>query len=634
MVFGFGLSLTAINTLSAVQRAINILTEAGPGAWYDPSDLTQAKATWRRNLLTYSESFDNAAWTKAGTTVTANAVAAPDGTNTADLIVETAATSPHYFGNEVVLFTAVSGTSYTQTIYAKYHSKTYLQLTFGAVKFGSQYGVFNLSTGAVASQSNGVATITDVGGGWYRCSWTATATAGGLEAGYYGLVNTTGTRLESYLGNVTIGTYVWGAQLELGSSPTAYQKITDYNTEFLAAFPSHALYQDSAGTTPVTAVEQPVGRILDKSGGGNHLIQPTATSRPTLSSRYNLFTESEFRNGVTDAPVWDGLVTATTMAGYDGALAFGHNGSTTSYAYKAGAVASVSHALSVTVEMTDELAPTFNSAIPADAGNTFCLVIGVHAVSPLTYSVVHLGGTLYRVSGVGTAPGGPGHNGVVKYNTNNNRTFKVTAFDLKAASDASRPYQRVNTATDYDYDFSKFPAYLKFDGVDDSLYSAASVDFTSTDKMTVFAGVHKASDAATAVLVELSANAITTNGAFVLGAPLGTGTATYDQYVRGTAVSGAALGSTPAPTTNVITAVGDIAGDLNRVTKNGTTSNQIGSDLGTGNYGNYPLYVGRRNNASLPFNGRIYQLALKGKALSAAEISTVEAFVNSKTKAF
>jgi hypothetical protein len=31
------------------------------------------------------------------------------------------------------------------------------------------------------------------------------------------------------------------------------------------------LFQDSAGTTPVTAVEQPVGKILDKSGGGNHL---------------------------------------------------------------------------------------------------------------------------------------------------------------------------------------------------------------------------------------------------------------------------------------------------------------------------------------------------------------------------
>ena len=42
------------------------------------------------------------------------------------------------------------------------------------------------------------------------------------------------------------------------------------------------LYQDAAGTTPVTAVEQPVGRMLDKSGRGNHATQATTTSRPTL----------------------------------------------------------------------------------------------------------------------------------------------------------------------------------------------------------------------------------------------------------------------------------------------------------------------------------------------------------------
>lgn len=30
------------------------------------------------------------------------------------------------------------------------------------------------------------------------------------------------------------------------------------------------LFQDAAGTTPVTAVGQPVGRMLDKSGNGNH----------------------------------------------------------------------------------------------------------------------------------------------------------------------------------------------------------------------------------------------------------------------------------------------------------------------------------------------------------------------------
>ena len=42
------------------------------------------------------------------------------------------------------------------------------------------------------------------------------------------------------------------------------------------------LFQDSAGTTPVTAVGQPVGKILDKSGNGNHASQLTSASRPVL----------------------------------------------------------------------------------------------------------------------------------------------------------------------------------------------------------------------------------------------------------------------------------------------------------------------------------------------------------------
>lgn len=51
----------------------------------------------------------------------------------------------------------------------------------------------------------------------------------------------------------------------------------------------YSLYQDSAGTTPVTAVGQPVGKILDKSGRGNHRIQATAAARPTLAMDANGF---------------------------------------------------------------------------------------------------------------------------------------------------------------------------------------------------------------------------------------------------------------------------------------------------------------------------------------------------------
>lgn len=53
------------------------------------------------------------------------------------------------------------------------------------------------------------------------------------------------------------------------------------------------LFQDSAGTTPVTAVEQPVGRILDKSGRGNHATQATTTKRPIYSRRVNLLLGTE-----------------------------------------------------------------------------------------------------------------------------------------------------------------------------------------------------------------------------------------------------------------------------------------------------------------------------------------------------
>ena len=42
------------------------------------------------------------------------------------------------------------------------------------------------------------------------------------------------------------------------------------------------LYQDAAGTIPVTAVEQPVGKMLDKSGNGYHATQSITAYRPTL----------------------------------------------------------------------------------------------------------------------------------------------------------------------------------------------------------------------------------------------------------------------------------------------------------------------------------------------------------------
>jgi hypothetical protein len=53
------------------------------------------------------------------------------------------------------------------------------------------------------------------------------------------------------------------------------------------------LFQDELGSVPVTGVEQPVRRILDKSGNGNHAIAIADARRPVLSARVNLLDATE-----------------------------------------------------------------------------------------------------------------------------------------------------------------------------------------------------------------------------------------------------------------------------------------------------------------------------------------------------
>ena len=63
------------------------------------------------------------------------------------------------------------------------------------------------------------------------------------------------------------------ASLFAGGAEGAWYDPSDLST----------LFQDSAGTTPVTASGQPVGLMLDKSGNGNHATQATAAKRPTYT---------------------------------------------------------------------------------------------------------------------------------------------------------------------------------------------------------------------------------------------------------------------------------------------------------------------------------------------------------------
>lgn len=210
----------------------------------------------------------------------------------------------------------------------------------------------------------------------------------------------------------------------------------------------------------------------------------------------------------------------------------------------------------------------------------------------------------------------------------------VTQADLRPANDGVGlpPYQRVVDAKTYDT--VGFPLYLRFDGVDDWLQTA-SVDFSGTDKVVVWSSLRKLSDSVLqATVVELSQSSTGNNGTFWLTTPWATSSGAGFRS-KGTSIAAAFSDTTPAVHESAcLTGVADIALGAVRLSKNKVQLALSNASQGSGNYGNYPLYIGRRGGATLPFNGRIYGLLIRGAATSNSTINNVERYLNQKAKVF
>ena len=186
----------------------------------------------RYNLLTYSEQFDNAGWTKGNTTVSANAIAAPDGTTTADLLYPSSSGTIRWIYQTLTSVSAI----YTRSVYAKAQNKSIVYID--ATGAGTVLAYFNLSSGTVGTVSAGyTATITAVGSGWYRCTMTNSTAGIPSFSGIYGVADADGST--TVTANGTDGIYLWGAQFIPGSSAGTYQRIaaaTDYATTGFAPY--------------------------------------------------------------------------------------------------------------------------------------------------------------------------------------------------------------------------------------------------------------------------------------------------------------------------------------------------------------------------------------------------------------
>jgi hypothetical protein len=191
------------------------------------------------NLLTYSEQLDNAAWTKTGCSISANVITAPNGTVTADKMVSDATTGSKRIEQN---FTATSGVSYTVSAYFKKGEWKYAFFNAPETGFTTREDcLLDLDSGTLSGGGSSFGSVTNVGNGWYRLSYTRQATASGSTSFRYGFSNTAAI---SSTGDGTSGIFIWGAQLAVGPYPLDYTPTTsaavygprfDYDPVTLAA---------------------------------------------------------------------------------------------------------------------------------------------------------------------------------------------------------------------------------------------------------------------------------------------------------------------------------------------------------------------------------------------------------------
>ncbi len=215
-IYAWGAQLE-IGSTATTYNSTTVKNLLGYSELFDNAAWTKSNSFVQTNLITFSEAFDNAAWTKAYSTVTADTTLAPNGYQTADTLFETAITQYHGIYRAVTVTNAIA---YTLSVNMKPAGRNWARLTLqGTTEIGAY---FDLVNGVLGTVDAGVtATITPATNGFYKCSVSRVTDN---VSTYVNIYVTTNNNVTSYAGDITKGMYLWGAQLVQGSVAGDYRR--------------------------------------------------------------------------------------------------------------------------------------------------------------------------------------------------------------------------------------------------------------------------------------------------------------------------------------------------------------------------------------------------------------------------
>lgn len=251
--------------------------------------------TTPKNLISYTEDFSNAAWTKLGITVTApgNQAVAPNGLSTADLaVVNNGPQSPSQLyqqlpGGQVSTTMTLSG-------YVKKSGASYASI--GWIYSAGVYcaASFNLDTQTLTRSAAlggftiiGTPSIAALADGWFRISITATTPSTAAFSIFPGIWPrvvpwTSGNPDAGDTGNGTSGIYVWGAQLSSSASVDPYSS-NGFAAPVAGAYHGPRRDFDSSGTCRGLLVEIGGTNLVKYSNQFDHAEWANASpSVPTI----------------------------------------------------------------------------------------------------------------------------------------------------------------------------------------------------------------------------------------------------------------------------------------------------------------------------------------------------------------